>query len=54
MRAAQTLLSLALLLEQVITTMAFHRHFSRAGSANPLLCAAVRLELGHVGEEYRG
>lgn len=40
-RAVHALLALALLLEQVVTAVAFHSQLAASGLANSLLCAAV-------------
>lgn len=55
--AVQTLLALALLLQQVVAAMALDLQFAGSGLTDPLLCAAVGLELRHekrrTGREYR-
>jgi len=52
-RAIEALLTLVLLLQEMVASAALHGHFATAGEANPLLCAAVGLLLGHRKREER-
>ncbi len=55
--AIQTLLPLALLLQQVVAAVALHFQLAGSGLTDSLLCAAVGLKLRHekcrTGREYK-
>ncbi len=46
--AIETLLTLTLLHEQVIATVAIERQLAASGASDALFCATVGLELGHM------